>query len=245
MTGPLAGGLILTGVLLVVLREWRFTVPALFAQYVLLGLLIGSVLPADLQLGGGLNSAGLIEVVTGLTVTLTFVFTARAVERSEITAQSYSGVQLDEFQQAALRRQQRRVQRVAQEAQADRRAAAAEYVLPIIALLISAAAAYALSQIYPIGQSGLNDFSFYWVVLCGLFTVMLARDLIKVSIGLMSTLNGLSLLLASLGQSSGLLVEGTLAAVTIGLATALSYLWLTLYARVRTLSLDEVLRGDD
>lgn len=245
MTGLFAGGLILTSVLLVVLREWRFTVPALFAQFVLLGLLIGSVLPADLPLGVGMNSAGIIELVTGLTVTLIFVITARAMERSEITAQSYSGQQLDEFQQAALRRQQRRAQRVEEEAQADRRAVAAEYVLPIIALLICAAAAYALSQIYPIGQDGLNDFSFYWVVLCGLFTVMLARDLIKVSIGLLSSLNGLGLLLASLGQRSGLLVEGTLAAVTIGLATALSYLWLTLYARVRSLNLDEVLRGED
>jgi hypothetical protein len=241
----IAAGLILTGVLLVLLRTWRLTVPALFAQYLLLGLLISITLPADIRLGVDLNSAALIEMATGLTVALLFFITARTVVGSELTAQTYAGQELDEFQQAALRRQQRRVARAATEVRANRRAVVGEYLLPAAALLICITAAYSLSQLYPLGQSLLNDFSFYWVVLCGLFTLLLAHDLIKISLGLMALLNGLGLLLASLGQRPSLLVEGAQAAVTIGLATAFSYLWLTLHSRLRSLNLDEVLRGDD
>ncbi|PZS05568.1 MAG: hypothetical protein DLM69_00825 [Candidatus Chloroheliales bacterium] len=241
----IAAGLILTGVLLVLLRDWRITVAALFAQYLLLGLLISITLPADLHLGADLNSAALIEAATGLTVTLLFSITARMVVGGELTADTYAGQELDEFQQAALRRQRRRVTRDAVQARANRRAIVGEYLLPTAALLICATAAYSLSQLYPLGRSPINDFSFYWVVLCGLFTLLLARDLIKISIGLLVLLNGLGLLLASLGQRPGLLVEGTQAAVTIGLATALSYLWLSLHARLHSLNLDEVLRGDD
>lgn len=241
----IAAGLILTGVLLVLLRDWRLTVPALFAQYLLLGLLISNTLPADTRIGVDLNSGGLIEATTGLTIALLFAFTARSIDRSAATTETYGDQALDEFQEAALRRQQRRVARAAAEERASRRAVVGEYLLPVAALLICIPAAYALSLVYPFGQSALDDFSFYWVILAGLFTLLLARDLIKVSIGLLVALNGLGLLFASLGQRSGLLAEGTLAAVTIGLATALSYLWLTLYSRVRTLSLDEVLRGDD
>ena len=241
----IATGLIITGVLLVLLRDWRLTIPALLVQYLLLGLLISISLPTDLRLGLDLNSDALIEAATGLTVTLLFFVTARATARSQVTAQTYAGQELDEFQQAALRRQQRRVARNAAAASANRRAVVSEYLLPVAALLICATTAYALSQLYPLGQSLLDDFSFYWVVLCGLFTLLLAHDLIKISLGLMALLNGLSLLLASLGQRPGLLLEGTQAAVTIGLATALSYLWLTLHSRLRSLNLDEVLRGDD
>lgn len=241
----IGAGLILTGVLLVLLRDWRLTVPALFAQYLLLGLLISSALPADTRIGVDLNSGGLIEATTGLTVALLFASTARVIERNTATTQTYGDQPLDEFQQAALRRQQRRVARAAAEERESRRAVVGEYLLPFAALLICIPAAYALSLVYPFGQSALNDFSFYWVVLCGLFALLLARDLIKVSIGLLVVLNGLGLLFANLGQRSGLFVAGALAAVTIGLATALSYLWLTLYSRVRSLSLDEVLRGED
>ncbi len=241
----IAIGLIITGVLLVLLRDWRLLVPALLAQYLLLGLLIGNALPTDTHILVDLSSAALIEATTGLTVALLFAATARTIERTDLTAATYSGQELDEFQQAALRRQQRRAARVSAEARASRRAVVGEYLLPVAALLICGPAAYALSQVYPIGGDSLTNFSFYWVILTGLFTLLLARDIIKVSVGLMVVLNSFSLLLAGLGQRSGLLIEGAQAAVTIGLATALSYLWLTLYSRLRSLNLDEVLHSDD
>ncbi len=238
------GGIILTGVLLVLLRDWRFTVPALLAQYLLVGLLVGGSVPADTRLlGFDLSSSTLLQVVTGLTVAGLFATTSLRLERARGIVSDYEA-ELDEFALAALRRRQRLAVRAAAE-NTSRRAVVLDYLLPSTALLISGIAAYALSAAYPVSVrgEGLVNFSFYWVILCGVFVLVLARDIIKLSEGLLVTLNGLSLLLAALATRGGLLVEGLTAAITIGLAAALSYLWVAMYERRRSLSL-EVLRDE-
>lgn len=239
-------GIILTGVLLVLLREWRLTVPALLAQYVLVGILIAGSVPADTRLAGfSLNSTTLLQAVTGATVAILFAITSLRLERAQTVVTDFEA-ELDEFQLAALRRQQRRAMRAQAEASSSRRGRVLDMLLPITALVIAGIASLALSSTYRISVRGeqLVDFSFYWVILCGLFALVLARDIIKLSEGLLVTLNGLGLLLAALATRGGLLVEGTRAAVTIGLAVGLCYLWVALYERRRTLALDEVL-GDD
>lgn len=188
-------GLLITGTVLVVLEDWRLNLWALLAQYVMVSLLLVRVMPLRVAL---------IKVIVGGLVCMILYLTAR---------------------HARWRRQPA--------------AAEGPYELPSVApffdvlpmnvwfrmlvAVLAAVVTHAVGTKYtlldePVGISQ----ACYWLVLTGLLVVVLARDPLKVGMGLLTFQAGFEVLFATLEK--GLSVAALLGVINLLVALAVSYL---------------------
>ncbi len=238
----LAITLIITGTMVVIFRDWRITLIALFVNYVAQGLFIAQqqfVIP-DISLAGReFSSLVFVKLITGFGVTLVLAITALTFSRD------YGLENLDEFSLAELRR----AARVAQRKKLEERRKVGDYVVPVWAVLMIALASFFLPRVFPLaaeiyrdnrGLANLVDFVWYWQALAGIVTLILATDVLKTGLGLLLAFSGFDLLYTTLANRVNILALGMLSLVTLLLALAIAYLSGLLYGRYKTLELGEI-----
>jgi hypothetical protein len=226
-------GLALSGGIILLLRDWRVTFPALLLNYVFVALFLAQqqFITPDLRLGNlAISTTVLVKLITGTAATVILTITALTFSRE------YGLEELDEFSLTELRRAARRAQR--------QRAAEpfrfSNYVVAFWALVLAALAALALPRLYPIGRSYEIDFAWYWLGLTGLFTLVVAGDLLKIGLGLLLCAGSIDLLYSAIATTVQVFPVALLNLMTIILALAVAYLSGLLYGRLKTLELNEL-----
>jgi hypothetical protein len=223
----------LSGALILLLRDWRMTFPALLINYVCVALFLAQqqFLKPDLQLGSlTVSTTVLVKLITGGAATAILTITALTFSRE------YNLEDLDEFSLSELRRAARRAQR--QRAAEPLRLA--DYVVPFWTLVLTVLASVALPRLYPIGSTSTVDFVWYWLGLVGLFTMVVAGDLLKVGLGLLLCASSVDVLYTAISNTVQVFPLALLGLVTITLALAVAYLSGLLYGRLKTLELNEL-----
>jgi hypothetical protein len=234
-------GIGVTAAVVLLFRDWRFTVPALLLNYVALALFLAQqrfVEPDLTLLGFGLSTLVLVKLITGVAVTLILALTALTFSRE------YGLESLDEFGLAELRR----AARAAQRQRATTPFQLSDYVLPFWAGVLALLASLTLPRIYPIGPSLAVDFAWYWLALTGLLTIATASDVLKIGLGLLLGASAIDLLytaVVSAPLASGLNVVplALLSLFNVLLALAIAYLAGLLYGRLKTLELNELYKA--
>lgn len=230
----------LSAAVILLLRDWRWTVPALLVNAVAVAIFIAEqqFVSPDLMLGPlQISTLVLVKLITGVAVTLILGITALTF------AHEYGLEQLDEFGLAELRR----AARAAQRQQATAPPQLSDFVLPFWAGVLALLASLTLPRIYPIAPTEASDFAWYWLALTGFLTLATASDLLKIGLGLLLCASGIDLLytaVVSTPGASGLNVAplALLSLFNILLALAVAYLSGLLYGRLKTLELSELYR---
>lgn len=225
-------GIAATGGLILILRDWRFTFPALLANYMCIALFLAQqqFITPDLELGQfEVSTMVVIKLITGVAATAILTITALTFSRE------YNLEDLDEFSLSELRRAARRAQRQ----QATQPFRFGDYFVPFWALVLAAIASLALPRLYPIGSDEV-DFVWYWLGLIGLFTMVTAADLLKVGLGLLLCVESIQLLYIAIASSVQVIPLALLTLTTVVLALAVAYLSGLLYGRLKTLELNEL-----
>jgi hypothetical protein len=232
---PLVGIALSAGVVLL-LRDWRFTVTALLVNYISLGFFLAqqqSMIP-NLLVESSIGIIVVVKLITGLAVSIILALTALTFSRD------YGLEDLDEFGLSELRRAARAAQQ--QSAEPFR---LGDYTVPFWALVLALIVSLTLPRIYPLAISQSVDFSWYWLWFTGIFTLATASDLLKLGLGLLLCTSSMDLLytaVVSTPDASGLGIMPLLllSLVTILLALAIAYLSGLLYGRLKTLELGEL-----
>src|SRR6266542_2339938 len=223
----------LSGALILLLRDWRVTFPALLVNYIAVALFLAQqqFIKPDLHLGGlELSTTVVVKLIAGVAATAILTITALTFSRE------YNLEDLDEFSLAELRRAGRRAQR--QRAAEPFRLS--DYVIPFWTLVLAILASVALPRLYPIGSTYTIDFVWYWLGLIGLFTMVTAGDLLKVGLGLLLCTGSVDVLYTAIASTVHVFPLALLGLVTIVLALAIAYLSGLLYGRLKTLELNEL-----
>ena len=236
--------LVLTAAVVIIFRDWRWTLFALFWNYVAQGLFIAqqSFIVPDIAIAGReFSSLVFIKLITGLGVAIILAITALTFSRE------YGLEDLDEFSLAELRR----AARVAQRARNQKQRKLGDYIVPVWAALLVGLASFFLPrvfalalQIYPDNAAMAHaiDFVWYWQALAGLTTLILATDILEVGFGLLLCMSGLDLLYTSLANGVNIVALGMLSLATLMLALIVAYVSGILYSRFKTLDLVELER---
>lgn len=229
---PAVGIGLACGVVLL-MRDWRLTISALLVNYLCLAWFLTQqqFITPDLAVGPlRVSTTVVVKLITGLAATLILAITALTFSRE------YNTEDLDEFSLAELRRAARRAQRAAEPFRLS------DYVVPFWSLVLAALAALLLPRLYPIGRSVTVDFTWYWLGLTGLFTLVTANDLLKVGLGLMLCVESIDVLYTAVAGRVQVFPLAMLSLLTIVLALAIAYLSGLLYGRLKTLDLGEMYR---
>lgn len=228
-------GIGLTAGLILLLRDWRITVPALLLNYLFLAVFLAQqqFIDPDLSLfGRAISTTVVVKIITGAAVVLILIVTALTFSRD------YNLEDLDEFSLAELRRAARRAQRQ----RASEPFRFSDYVVPFWSLVLALLASLTLPRLYPIAPSQEVDFVWYALAFTGLLTLATAGDTLKVGLGLLLCTSSIDLLYTALATGVGVVPLGLLSLVTILLALAVAYLSSLLYGRLKTLDLGELYR---
>jgi hypothetical protein len=228
----IVAGIGLSGGLIVLLRDWRLAVPALLLIYGFVAAFLAQqqFIPPDLQIATySISTMVVIKLLTGGSAIAILVVTALTFSRE------YNVEDLDEFSLAELRRAARR----AQQQRATQPFRVTDYIVPIWALVLALIASLALPRLYPIGTVEI-DFVWYWLGLIGLFTMVLAGDILKIGIGLLLVIESISLLYTALARAVQVIPLALLSLTTVILALVIAYLSGLLYGRLKTLELNEL-----
>jgi hypothetical protein len=188
-------GLLITGTVIIVFEDWRLSLWALLAQYVLVSLLLVRVMPLRVAL---------IKVIVGGMVCVILYLTARRVHwgRESAAGEGYYDLPsvaalFDVFPMNVWFR--------------------------LLVAVLAAVVTHALGTKYPFVDEPLGiSQACYWLVAIGLLVVILARDPFKVGIGLLTFQAGFEVLFATLEKS--LSVAALLGAISLLVALAVSYL---------------------
>lgn len=97
-------------------------------------------------------------------------------------------------------------------------------------VLVVAGAALALARTHPLVE-GKDNFAWAWLVLLGLAMVLLARDIVRVGLGLLLLINGIDLLDTQVAQGQGLLSVAARSTLAVVLALVLGLCWTSLQAQ--------------
>jgi magnesium-transporting ATPase (P-type) len=228
-------GIALSGGLILLLRDWRITFPALLINYLCVAVFLAQqqFLAPDLQFGSySISTTVLVKLITGVAATAILTITALTFSRE------YNLENLDEFSLAELRRAARRAQRQ----RAQQPFHLGDYVVPFWGLALAAIASLALPRLYPIGANDV-DFAWYWLGFTGLFTLVTANDLLKVGLGLLLCIGSVDLFYTAISRTVQVFPLAMLSLTTIVLALAIAYLSGLLYGRLKTLELNELYQG--
>jgi len=225
-------GIGISGGLILLLRDWRLTVPALLINYACIAAFLAQqqFLAADLVISGvELSSTVLVKVITGFATTSILAITALTFSRE------YNQENLDEFSLAELRRAARRAQRE----RASQPFHLGDYVVPFWSLVLAGIASLALPRLYPIGSYEV-DFVWYWLGFTGLFTLVTANDMLKIGLGLLLIAGSIDMLYTAISRTVQIFPLAMLSLMTIVLALAIAYLSGLLFSRLKTLELNEL-----
>jgi hypothetical protein len=223
----------LSGALILLLRDWRISVSALLVNYIGVAVFLAQqqFLQPDLHIGSvAVSTTVLVKLISGVAATAILVITALTFSRE------YNLEDLDEFSLSELRRAARRAQR--QRAAEPLRLA--DFVVPFWTLALAVLASVALPRLYPIGDTNTIDFVWYWLGLIGLFTMVVAGDLLKVGLGLLLCAGSVEVLYIAISRTVQVFPLALLGLVSITLALAVAYLSGLLYGRLKTLELNEL-----
>jgi hypothetical protein len=223
----------LSGALILLLRDWRITVSALLFNYIGVAMFLAQqqFLQPDLQISNiAVSTTVLVKLISGVAATAILAITALTFSRE------YNQEDLDEFSLAELRRAARRAQRQ----RATEPLRLADLVVPFWTLALAVLASVALPRLYPIGDSNTIDFVWYWLGLIGLFTMVVAGDLLKVGLGLLLFAGSVDVLYTAISRTVQVFPLALLGLVSITLALAVAYLSGLLYGRLKTLELNEL-----
>lgn len=226
-------GIAISGALILLLRDWRFSVPMLLLNYLCLTWFLAQqqFIAPDLPVANAtLSTTVIVKLITGLAATLILGITGLTFSRD------YNLEDLDEFSLAELRRAGRVAQRTREPFHLS------DYVVPFWSLVLAAIASLVLPRLYPIGRTPDVDFAWYWLGLTGLFTLVTANDLLKIGLGLLLCANSIDLLYTAVARTVQVFPVGMLSLMTIVLALAIAYLSGLLYGRLKTLDLAELYR---
>jgi hypothetical protein len=221
----------LSGAMILLLRDWRVTFPALLVNYIGVALFLAQqqFLTPDLQLGAArLSTTVLVKLIVGVAATAILWVTALTFSRE------YNQEDLDEFSLSELRRAARRAQRSAEPFRLS------DYVIPFWTLVLVALATVSLPRLYPIGNTYTIDFVWYWLGLIGLFTIVVAGDLLKIGLGMLLFVSSIDVLYTAISSSVQVFPLALLGLLTIVLALMVAYLSGLLYGRLKTLDLGEL-----
>ena len=221
----------LSGAIILLLRDWRVTFSALLANYVGVALFLAQqqFISPDLQVGSVVVSTTvLVKLIAGVAATVILAITALTFSRE------YNIENLDEFSLAELRRAARRAQRQREQYRLS------DYVIPFWTLVLVVLASATLPRLYPIGNTYTIDFVWYWLGLIGLFTIVVASDMLKVGLGLLLIVSSVDVLYTAISSTVQVFPLAMLGLLTIVLALMVAYLSGLLYGRLKTLDLGEL-----
>lgn len=226
-------GVALSCAVVLLMRDWRFTVSALLINYLCLAWFLTQqqFITPDLAIGPfAVSTTVLVKLITGFAAALILAITALTFSRE------YNTEDLDEFSLAELRRAARRAQRAAEPFRIS------DYVVPFWSLVLAAVAALLLPRLYPIGRTYQVDFVWYWLLLTGLFTLVTASDLLKIGLGLLLCVASIDVIYTAIASRVQVFPLALLSLLTLVLALAVAYLSGLLYGRLKTLDLGELYR---
>jgi len=198
-TTPAIVGLVITASLIVVIRDWRFSLAALSVQYVLVGLLLTRLIQPQVAV---------IKVLIGALVCVVLYLTARLVDVGE------RGSALE--------------QEAAEDSRSPLRAirggaSLADFAFRLLAALFVGLAVYSLSKRYPLPELPSNiGFACYWLASLGLLVLMLTEEPLKAGMGLLTLITGFELFYSVLERS--LSVAGFLGIANFLIALVITYL---------------------
>lgn len=216
-------GLLLVVAALVVLQDWRVTIPLLLvADLCRIGLMwqVG-IFAGD----AGRTTVLVVESATALSVGAILLLTALTFTRP------YNTEQLDEFALFELRRAARR-------AQQQRREIVGRwsgYVVPLGAVLLAGLATWLINRAYPVASNPLIDAAWTFMLLCGLLVLITANDVLKLGLGLLLLLGSAKLLYFGVASRLNVLHIGLLELLSLLLAVVAAYVSGLLYGRLHTL----------
>ena len=225
-------GIALSGAIILLIRDWRITFPALLLNYILVALFFAEqrFIQSDLHLGPlVISTTVLIKIITGIAATAILTITALTFSRE------YNIEDLDEFSLSELRRAARRAQRQ----RASEPFRFSDHVVPFWSLVLAALASLILPRLYPISRYGI-DFTWYWLGFVGLFTLVTAGDLLKIGLGLLLCASSIDVLYTAIASRVQVFPLAFLSLMTIVLALVVAYLSGLLYGRLKTLDLAEL-----
>lgn len=218
--------LLLVGAL-VIIEDWRVTIPLLFgAELCRIGLMYQSAIFAT----AGRTTLLLVEILTAASVAAILLVTALNFTRE------YNSEQLDEFALLELRRSARRSR--SQRAQLAGRWSG--YVVPIGAVLLAGIATLLLGQAYPVAQDQAIDAAWTFSLLCGLLVLVTANDALKLGMGLLLAISSAKLLYFGVTTQLNVLHIGLLELLSLMFALIVAYLSGLLYGRLHTLDLSSI-----
>jgi hypothetical protein len=219
--------LVLVGVL-VVLEDWRVTIPVLFtAELCRIALMYQA---AVVVASTGRTMLLMIEIVTALSVALILLVTALNFTRE------YNTEQLDEFALMELRRSVRRSRQ--QRSQVTGRWTG--YIVPIGAVALAGIATWLLGQAYPVARDRSLDAAWTFGLLCGLLVLITANDALKLGLGLLLAMSSAKLLYFGVATRLNVLHIGLLELLSLMFALIVAYLSGLLYGRLHTLDLSSI-----
>jgi len=222
-------GLALSSGIVLLLRDWRITIPAMLINYLSVAWFLAQqqFITPDLTVGElTLSTTIVVKIITGFAASAILGITAVTFSRE------YNLEDLDEFSLAELRRAARRAQRQ----RASEPFRLADYVVPFWALVLAALASVALPRLYPIGSQTI-DFAWYWLGLTGLFTIVLASDTLKIGLGLLLVVSSIDLVYTAIASTVQVFPLALLSLTTIVLSLSVAYLSGLMYGRLKTLDL--------
>lgn len=227
-------GITLSAGIVLLLRDWRITVPALFVHYSCLAIFLSrqQANVPNLLIEQSIGTIIAVKLVTGLAVTGILTITALTFSRE------YGIENLDEFGLSELRR----AARAAQRQRASEPFRLSDYTVPFWAIVLALVTSLTLPRLYPLATDPSVDFTWYWLGLTGMLTVVVASDLLKIGLGLLLCTSSIDLLYTAVistpsASGLGIVPMALLSLVTILLALAVAYLSGLLYGRLKTLEL--------
>lgn len=228
-------GVIASIAILVVVRDWRVTVPALFMHYVCLAAIIGHGAEPNVAWSGQpANSFAVVLPLAGLTVCLVLGITMFELHSRWPQKQSRTGVPGGPASGAPA---------LLGEANSGHQANAQEYLLRVLALAIAGIGTYAASRVYPLVGSQPLDVTLYWLGLSGLMVLIFGKDLLAIGLGLLVALSSVILLQSVSPQAATVVSAAASSAVIILVAVVVSFLCALLQQKAGSYSLEELRRG--
>jgi uncharacterized MnhB-related membrane protein len=192
-------GLVITASLIVVVRDWRFSLAALAVQYVLVGLLLTRLIQPQVAL---------TKVLIGALVCIVLYLTGRLASTGE--------------------EEQTSEQEAAGDGRSPLRAigggsSLADFTFRFLAALFVGLAVYSLSKRYPLPEVPSDiGFACYWLASLGLLVLMLTDEPVKAGMGLLTLITGFELFYSALERS--LSVVGFLGIANFLIALAIAYI---------------------
>jgi hypothetical protein len=172
---PIASGLALSAALIVLWRDWRISLSALLAQYILAGLLLTRLIPPEIAT---------LKVLVGGLICAILYLTARRIGPDRAAKQP------GDYGETAL---------------PGREVFPAGIVFRLFSLLLIGLAAYSVAQNYPIPElPGQISLVCYWLMFSGFLLLILTGEPLKAGQGLLTLTTGFELFYTSIERSLSL-----------------------------------------